>query len=33
MLERVLAAGARPAWVVAEALYGADGKLRVFFFY
>ena len=25
---RVLAAGARPAWVVADAVYGADYKLR-----
>ena len=28
MVERVLAAGARPAWVVADAVYGADSKLR-----
>jgi SRSO17 transposase len=29
LVERVLAAGARPAWVVADAVYGADYKLRV----
>lgn len=28
LVERVLAAGARPAWVVADAVYGADYKLR-----
>ena len=28
MVQRVLAAGARPAWVVADAVYGADYKLR-----
>ena len=28
MVARVLAAGARPAWVVADAVYGADYKLR-----
>lgn len=28
MIERVLAAEARPAWVVADSVYGADGKLR-----
>ena len=28
MVERVLAAGAKPAWVVADAVYGADSKLR-----
>jgi SRSO17 transposase len=28
MVERVLAAGARPSWVVADAVYGADSKLR-----
>ena len=28
MVQRVLAAGARPAWVVADAVYGADDKLR-----
>ena len=28
LVERVLAAGARPAWVVADAVYGADSKLR-----
>jgi SRSO17 transposase len=28
MIERTLAAGARPAWVVADAVYGGDGKLR-----
>ena len=27
-IERVLATGARPAWVVADAVYGADYKLR-----
>jgi SRSO17 transposase len=30
MVERVLAAGARPAWVVADCVYGGDGKLRFF---
>ena len=30
MVERALAAGAKPAWVVADAVYGADGKLRFF---
>jgi SRSO17 transposase len=30
MVERVLSAGARPAWVVADAVYGADSKLRYF---
>jgi hypothetical protein len=30
MVERALAAGARPAWVVADAVYGADSKLRFF---
>ena len=29
MVERVLATGARPAWVVADAVYGADYQLRV----
>ena len=28
LVARVLAAGARPAWVVADAVYGADYKLR-----
>ena len=28
MVARALAAGARPAWVVADAVYGADHKLR-----
>ena len=28
LVERVLATGARPAWVVADAVYGADDKLR-----
>ena len=28
MVARVLAAGARPAWMVADAVYGADYKLR-----
>ena len=28
MVERVLATGAKPAWVVADAVYGADSKLR-----
>jgi SRSO17 transposase len=28
MVERALEAGARPAWVVADAVYGADSKLR-----
>ena len=28
LVERVLAAGARPAWVVADAVYGSDSKLR-----
>lgn len=28
MVTRVLAAGARPAWVVADAVYGADHRLR-----
>ena len=28
LIERALAAGARPAWVVADAVYGADYKLR-----
>lgn len=28
MVERVLAAGTRPAWVVADSVYGADSKLR-----
>jgi SRSO17 transposase len=28
MVERVLAAGVRPAWVVADAVYGSDSKLR-----
>jgi SRSO17 transposase len=30
MVERTLEAGARPAWVVADAVYGADSKLRFF---
>ena len=30
MVERALEAGAQPAWVVADAVYGADGKLRFF---
>jgi SRSO17 transposase len=30
MVERALEAGARPAWVVADAVYGADHKLRFF---
>jgi SRSO17 transposase len=30
LVERALDAGARPAWVVADAVYGADSKLRVF---
>src|SRR5689334_15751351 len=30
LVERALAAGARPAWVVADTVYGADGKLRFF---
>jgi SRSO17 transposase len=30
LVERTLDAGARPAWVVADAVYGADGKLRFF---
>ena len=30
LLARVLDAGARPAWVVADAVYGSDGKLRFF---
>ena len=30
MIERVLAAGARPGWVVADSVYGGDGKLRFF---
>jgi SRSO17 transposase len=30
LLERALAAGARPAWVVADTVYGADAKLRFF---
>jgi SRSO17 transposase len=29
-VERALEAGARPAWVVADAVYGADSKLRFF---
>ena len=28
MVTRALAAGARPGWVVADAVYGADYKLR-----
>src|SRR5438067_4339206 len=30
MVERALEAGARPAWVVADSVYGADSKLRFF---
>jgi SRSO17 transposase len=30
MVERALGAGARPAWVVADSVYGADSKLRFF---
>jgi hypothetical protein len=30
LLERALVAGARPAWVVADSVYGADHKLRFF---
>jgi SRSO17 transposase len=30
LLERALSAGARPAWVVADTVYGADAKLRFF---
>jgi SRSO17 transposase len=30
MVEQALKAGARPAWVVADAVYGADSKLRFF---
>jgi SRSO17 transposase len=30
MLERALEAGAKPAWAVADAVYGADSKLRFF---
>jgi SRSO17 transposase len=30
LVERALEAGARPAWVVADAVYGADSKLRFF---
>jgi SRSO17 transposase len=30
MVERALEAGVRPAWVVADAVYGADHKLRFF---
>ena len=30
LLERAWEAGARPAWVVADAVYGADTKLRFF---
>ena len=30
LVERALDAGARPAWVVADAVYGADTKLRFF---
>jgi SRSO17 transposase len=30
MVEQALDAGARPAWVVADAVYGADSKLRFF---
>jgi SRSO17 transposase len=30
MVEQALEAGARPAWVVADAVYGADSKLRFF---
>ena len=30
LVGRALEAGARPAWVGAEAVYGADSKLRFF---
>jgi SRSO17 transposase len=30
MVERALEAGAKPAWVVADSVYGADSKLRFF---
>jgi SRSO17 transposase len=30
MVERALEVGARPAWVVADSVYGADSKLRFF---
>jgi SRSO17 transposase len=30
LVERALKAGARPAWVVADCVYGADSKLRFF---
>ena len=30
MIARVLRAGARPGWVVADSVYGGDGKLRFF---
>jgi SRSO17 transposase len=30
LVERALQAGARPAWVVADSVYGADPKLRFF---
>ena len=30
MVERALEAGAQPAWVVADSVYGADSKLRFF---
>jgi hypothetical protein len=30
LVERALDAGARPAWVVADSVYGADSKLRLF---
>jgi hypothetical protein len=30
LIERAIDAGARPAWVVADAVYGADSKLRFF---
>ena len=30
LVERALEAGARPAWVVADSVYGADAKLRFF---
>src|SRR5438270_5075852 len=30
MVERALAAGANPPWVVADSVYGADSKLRFF---
>jgi SRSO17 transposase len=30
LVERALAAGAKPAWVVADSVYGADSKLRFF---